>query len=52
MRLFFRSTNPRVSVSNEVSVREFGKISLEIDSKGLSLSDEIRGTIDVLYNGG
>ncbi|MBO4411498.1 MAG: hypothetical protein J5794_04855, partial [Lachnospiraceae bacterium] len=52
MHLFLYSTNPRVTVERKLTVSHYGKVTLEIDSKGLAIFDEIRGSIDVIYNGG
>ena len=52
LHLFFYSLNPRVEV---VRQQTFGKeisVGLEISTVGLSVGDELKGQIDIVYNGG
>ena len=52
VELVLHSSDPRVIVSKNVSVAVAGKISVDVDASGLVIGDEIRGRIDVIYNGG
>lgn len=52
MHLFFYSRNPRVKVSQPLSIGKTGKMNLEINTIGLQSGSRITGKIDIVYNGG
>ena len=52
IQAFFTSTNPRVRVSKNATVVSAGKMNVEVDTTGLAVQDEIRGSIDIVFNGG
>jgi len=52
MHLFFYSGNPRVKVSQPLSIGRTGKMNLEINTVGLTNGSRITGKIDIVYNGG
>ncbi|MBR6405985.1 MAG: hypothetical protein IKS18_07340 [Lachnospiraceae bacterium] len=52
MHLFFFSQNPRIRVSQPLSIGRTGKFTVEINTVGLVPNDRILGDIDIVYNGG
>ena len=52
MHLFFYSKNPRVSVFRQLSIGRSSKMTVTVDTNGLSLFDKITGEITIVYNGG
>ena len=52
MHLFFYSKNPRVSVFRQLSIGRSSKMTVTVDTNGLSLFDKITGELTIVYNGG
>ncbi|MBR6321524.1 MAG: hypothetical protein IKR59_01530, partial [Lachnospiraceae bacterium] len=52
MHLFFYSQNPRIKVSQPLSIGKTGKFTVEINTYGLAADDRILGSIDIVFNGG
>ncbi len=52
MHLFFYSHDPRVTVSQPLSIGKTGKVTIEISTEGMLPGDLLQGRIDILYNGG
>lgn len=52
MHLFFYSGNPRVKVSQPLSIGRTGKMKMEVSTIGLPSGSRLTGKIDIVYNGG
>ena len=52
MHIFFYSRNPRVSVYRQLSIGRSSKMSVTLNTVGLSLFDKVTGEINIVYNGG
>ncbi|MBP5225518.1 MAG: hypothetical protein J6Z38_08070 [Lachnospiraceae bacterium] len=52
MRMFFYSKNPRVSVGRQLSIGRSSKMTVTLNTVGLSLFDRVTGEIVIVYNGG
>ena len=52
MHLFFFSENPRVRITQPLSVGYSGKLTVELNTVGLMPGDTLSGLIRIVYNGG
>ena len=52
MRMFFYSKNPRVSIGRQLSIGRSSKMTVTLNTVGLSLFDRVTGEIVIVYNGG
>ena len=52
LHLFFYAPDPRISVSKNINIAVNARLTVEINSRGLTLGDQMIGVIYVLYNGG